>query len=218
MTSGKKISRLMMPWLLMLASSSWCDEPDVAELIARLAKPAPTTVAFTEVRFSKMLREPLVVSGELVYGGPRSLDRRVTEPYREDTLIRGETVRVERKRQASRSFGLQRAPELRGLLSGLSALLAGDLQAIQRDFVVTAQGDQRAWELELIPSDARIRKRLKMIRARGSDAEPRCFELINAGDGLSIMLLGAAARPALTQSPAKQLTREALQRYCAGDS
>jgi hypothetical protein len=202
----------------MLASNGWCDEPDVASLVAGLAKPAPATVAFTEVRFSKMLREPLVVSGELVYGGPRNLDRQVTEPYREDTLIRGETVRVERPGQATRSFGLQRAPELRGLLAGLTALLAGDLQAIQRDFTVAARGDQRAWQLDLTPSDPRIRKRLKMIRARGSDTEPRCFELINADDGLSIMLLGAAARPASAESAGSPaLTREAMQRRCAGD-
>jgi hypothetical protein len=204
-----------MAWLLILtSSSSWCDEPDVAGLIARLAKPAPATVAFTEVRFSKMLREPLVVSGELVYGGPRNLDRQVSAPYREDTLIRGETVRVERAGQKSRSFSLQRAPELRGLLAGLTALLAGDPQAIQRDFSVVARSDQGAWQLELTPSDPRIRKRLKMIRAQCSDSEPRCFELIDAGDGLSIMLLGASA-----QLPAGQaLTREALQRRCAGET
>jgi hypothetical protein len=202
----------------MLASSGWCAEPEVADLIARLAKPAPTTVAFTEVRFSKMLREPLVVSGELVYDGPRSLDRQVTEPYREATSIRGETVRVERKGQRTLSFGLQRAPELRGLLSGLSALLAGDLAAVERDFEIVAHSTERTWQLELTPSDPRIRKRLKMIRARGSDAEPRCFELINADAGLSIMLLGAAARPALTRSPDSPLKPEMLQRYCAGDT
>lgn len=204
----------MMPWLLLMMSSAWCAEPDPAALIARLAKPAPTTVAFTEVRFSKMLREPLVVSGELVYGGPRNLDRQVTEPFREETLIRGETVRVERAGQPSRSFALQRAPELRGLLAGLTALLAGDLPAIQRDFTVAARGDQQSWQLELTPSDARVRKRLQMIRAQGSEAEPRCFELVSPGDGLSIMLLGTHAR-----LPAGQpLTREFLQRRCAGES
>ncbi|HSC16380.1 MAG TPA: LolA-related protein, partial [Gammaproteobacteria bacterium] len=43
--------------------------PDSAALIARLAKPAPATVAFVEVRFSTLLVEPLVVGGTLVYEG-----------------------------------------------------------------------------------------------------------------------------------------------------
>lgn len=201
----------MLPWLLLLTGSGWCAENDVAGLIARLAKPAPATVPFTEVRFSKLLREPLVVSGQLVYGGPQSLDRQVTEPYKEDTQIRGEAVRVERRGQPVRSFGLQRAPELRGLLAGLTALLAGDTQAIERDFSVAASGDQHNWQLELTPADARIRKRLKLIRARGSDADARCFELVNADNGLSIMLLGAA-RPTSDEP----MTRESLERRCAG--
>ena len=182
-------------------------------LIARLAKPVPTTVAFSEVRFSPLLKEPLSVSGELVYAGPASLDRRVTDPYREDTEIRGESVRIQRAGQPVRSFGLQRAPELRGLLAGLSALLAGDAQAIRRDFTVLAKGDERRWQLELTPSDARIKRRLKLIRAEGSESEPRCFSLINTDNGSSIMLLGAAAR----LDPSAPLTREALERRCADE-
>jgi hypothetical protein len=210
MISGKKIAAVMMPWLLLVMSNSWCDEPDLAALVARLAKPAPASVAFTEVRFSKMLREPIVVSGQLVYGGQRSLDRQVTDPYQETTEIRGETVRVARAGQAAQSFGLQRAPELRGLLAGLTALLAGDLPAIQRDFQVAASTDASGWQLELTPNDPRVLKRLKMIRARGNDAEPRCFELINAKEGSSLMLLGTAAGTGSNQSP------EALQRRCTG--
>ena len=198
--------------LLLLTSSSWCAELDVAALITRLAKPVSTSVPFTEVRFSALLREPLVVSGQLVYGGPSSLDRQVTEPYQEDTEIRGESVRTQRAGQPARSFSLQRAPELRGLLAGLSALLAGDAQAIHRNFSVQLNGDEQQWQLELTPNDARIRRRLKLIRAQGSAAEPRCFSLLNQDNGLSIMLLGDAARP-----PAEQpLTREALESRCAG--
>jgi hypothetical protein len=211
MISGKKLGRqLMMVWLLLLTSNSWCDEPDVAALIAKLAKPAPTTVTFTEVRFAAILREPLMVSGQLVYSGPQSLDRQVTEPYQEDTQIRGEAVRMQRPGQPVRSFGLQRAPELRGLLAGLTALLAGDAQSIQKNFTVRASGDEQRWQLELTPADARIRRRLKMIRAQGNGAEPRCFSLINADNSLSVMLLGERIR--LENAPL--LTREGLERIC----
>ncbi len=70
--------------------------PDAAELVARLAREAPSSIAFVEVRFSSLLVEPLVVSGELDYESSTTLRRRVETPYRETTTISGETVRVER--------------------------------------------------------------------------------------------------------------------------
>ena len=59
--------------------------PDVEVLIRKLAREPPATIAFTEARFSPLLREPLIVSGELGYLGAGSFDRRVTTPYREST-------------------------------------------------------------------------------------------------------------------------------------
>lgn len=134
----------MMLALLIAPASLWGaspTEPDADALIARLAKPAPATVAFTEVRFSRLLREPLIVSGELGYSGPISLDRRIATPYREDTAIRGESVKVERQGEKPRSFALKHAPELRGLLSGFSAMLSGDATALRQNFAVTMTGD-----------------------------------------------------------------------------
>ena len=73
-------------------------------------------MAFTEVRFSSLLREPLVVSGELGYSGAGSLERRVTAPVPRDDDDRGESVRIERDGEAPRSFALKRAPELQGFV------------------------------------------------------------------------------------------------------
>ena len=50
------------------------------------------------------------MSGELGYSGPTSLDRRVLQPYREHTTIRGESVRVEREGEPARSFALSARP------------------------------------------------------------------------------------------------------------
>ena len=105
------MNRRLSPLLaLMLLPTTPAAAIDADALIARLARPAPASIAFTEVRVSPLLREPLVVSGELEFSGPASLDRHVRKPYREDTAIRGESVRVEREGEAPRSFALKRAP------------------------------------------------------------------------------------------------------------
>jgi hypothetical protein len=170
--------------------------PDGDALIARLARTAPANIAFVEVRFSTLLVEPLVVGGTLVYEGEGSLTRRVETPYREESAIRGETVRVERDGEEPRTFALRRAPELRGLLTGMIGLLAGDASFIGEHFAVTTTGDDQRWRLALVPIDHRLEQRLSEILVAGAAAEPHCFVMRDSQGGASVMLLGvAAARP-----------------------
>ena len=169
--------------------------PDGADIIKRLARPFPRSVAFVEARFSSLLVTPLVVRGELDYEGAESLNRRVTDPYQEITTIRNEAVRVERAGQPPRTFSLHRAPELRGLVTGMTGLLAGSEESIAQHFEVTTKGTpDDAWRIDLKPTDGKIQKRLRGITVTGAGAELRCFVIRDTQDGASVMLLGAAAK------------------------
>jgi hypothetical protein len=180
----------------LLPAAGGLGAPGDGDLIKRLARPYPSTVAFVEARFSALLVTPLVVSGALDYEGPESLSRRVTEPYRESTTIRGEAVRVERAGQAPRTFSLHRAPELRGLVTGTTGLLAGNDELIAQHFEVTTAGSSgSAWRIDLAPTDNKIQTRLRGITVTGTDTEPRCFVIRDTQGGASVMLLGAAAKP-----------------------
>lgn len=185
---------------------------DADSLLRRLARPAPASVAFKEVRFSSLLREPLIVSGELGYSGPTSLERQVVTPYRESTRIVGDSVRVEREGEPTRSFALKRAPELRGLLSGFTAMLAGDSEGLRRNFAVAISGTQESWNLELTPLDANARRRLDRILVSGHSDTPRCFSLLNRDGGASVMLLGEAADAQLPEP-----TLERLLTFCRAE-
>ncbi len=194
--------------MLLLATRAAALDADA--LVASLARPVPASIAFTEVRLSPLLRTPLIVGGELEFSGPESLDRHVRQPYREDTAIRGESVRVEREGEPARSFGLKRAPELRGLLTGFSALLSGDVSGLKNSFEVQAQGTEQSWTLELVPRDSRARRRLQKMEIAGHDTTPRCFSLLSADGGANVMLLGEAAKE---QVPA-DVTLSSLQQLC----
>lgn len=187
-----------------------CDELDTQALIRRLAKPAPASIEFAEIRFSPLLQQPVIVAGELGYNGPAVLDRHVTRPYREDTEIRGESVKVSREGEPVRSFALKRAPDLQGLLTAFTALLAGNRADIEKSFTINSSGDAESWQLVLTPIDARARRRVKQIEINGHDGTPRCFAIVNANEGASVMLLGAAADADLPQP----LTREWVTRFC----
>lgn len=175
---------------LAAIAPAWPAALDARELIAKLARPADTSVAFTEVRFSPLLDRPSIVSGELGYRGPGKLDRRLTEPYREITSINGESVRVEREGEAPRTFALRRAPELRGLLTAFSALLAGDPTQVDRDFTLEARGDDEHWTLALTPRDARARKHLDRITIAGQDGTPTCLVMHATGGARSFLIFG----------------------------
>jgi Outer membrane lipoprotein carrier protein LolA-like len=209
MTSGKRPLTILLACLAPLTQTHSANL-DTHALIASLAKPAPAQIEFTEVRFSPLLDKPLVVSGELGHEGPGELDRKVEEPYIENTYIRGESVRVERQGEPVRSFALKRAPELRSLLAGFSALLSGDASTVEQNFDLSSQGDESHWTLTLLPKDARTRQRLSEIRVNGKQQEPQCFSIINADGGASIMLLGGAAQVELPIG----LTREWVEKHC----
>src|SRR5688572_14938826 len=213
MTSGKPILRTLTALTMLPALCATAATLDAQALIERLAKPAPATVAFREVRFSTLVNEPLIVAGELVYTDATSLDRRVTQPYRETVAIRGESVRVEREGSPPRSFGLNRAPELRGLLSGFTALLAGNSAALERNFSIAANGSDAAWTLELTPTDKRARRRLQQIVVNGRADVPQCFTMLTANGGASVLLLGAAADRELPNPT----TLEALKHLCSAE-
>jgi Outer membrane lipoprotein carrier protein LolA-like len=212
MTSGNALLRSIVPALLavLILSGTASPAPDPDQLIARLAKPAPASIAFREVRFSPLLQEPLIVAGNLGYTGPANLDRQVLQPYRETTEIRGESVRVAREGEPQRSFALNRAPELRGLLNGFTALLAGDAAAIKRSFSIGTSSTGNAWTLELTPLQAKARRRLRQIVVTGEADEPRCFTLLNTDGGASFLLLGEAAGIELPQL----VTVDSVQQLC----
>lgn len=208
--SASKTALVVLGCLAAAAASA---APDARTLVERLARESPSSVAFTEARFSSLLREPLVVSGELGYLGGGSLDRRVTSPYRETITIRGSTVRIERDGEEVRSFALERAPELEGFLKAFGALLAGDSTALEKTFAIAANGDDAGdWTLELTPLNERARRRVRMIRIYGNGDELHCLATIDTQETGSVMLLGD--QTSATISPASSF--DDLLAHCRG--
>lgn len=182
-------------------------------MLAQLARPAPDATTFVEVRYSALLTKPLVASGQLELREDGALVRRVTEPYRETTALRGEQVLVEREGAKARSFSLDRAPELRGMLASFGSLLRGDRASLERYFEVSVLGTEARWRIDLVPRDPKLARRLAIIRVDGAGDRPHCFTLAEPDDDASIVTLGVQDRTALPET----LDRRALEAWCAGE-
>lgn len=184
--------------------------PDIDALLRHLARPAPAATPFVEVHFSPLLSRPLIVSGELEYNGPDALARTVEKPYSEHTVIQGDQVSVTRGAGKPRSFSLQRAPELKILLSSFSALLGGNRQQLEQSFSLTVSGDDAHWTMALVPRDSRVTQRVTRITVNGAAAMPRCMTTTAPDGSLTVMLMDEAAQT----SVAPDVDRAALEKVC----
>ena len=179
-------------------------------LLTKLAHPAPATTPFVEVRFSKLLDQPIVVKGQLEYHEDGALVRAVNVPFRERTEIRGETVSVERVGRSPRRFSLKRAPELRSMLGGFSAVLGGGRADLEQDFNLALNGEESHWKLALTPKSASVGKYVRDIVIEGHQSDPRCIVVTQPNQQASVMLVGRAADAALPTP----LARDWLDHFC----
>ena len=205
------INRTVVALLAALLLTAAADSP-VAHLVRGLARPAPDTVKFVEVRFSPLLEAPMTVSGTLEYLAPGRLARAVAVPYEEETTIDGENVVVRRPGEKDRRFSLRRAPELRGLLGSFSAILSGDAGALEEFFDLSLRrddADESLWSLELAPHDARLLKKIGTIRVSGLEKTVRCIKMGNSPETASVILLGRT-----TADLPSPLTLDSLDGLC----
>jgi Outer membrane lipoprotein carrier protein LolA-like len=207
MISGKTITML----LALAPMSLWAaaPAPDAVALIATLGRPAPSRTPFAEARFMRVLDQPLVVSGELAWLGGDKLQRRVDAPRKETSTIADGEVTLEREGKGTRTFSLQRAPQLKVLLDSFVALLGGDASRLGDAFVVDLVRKDARWTITLTPSDAKIAKQIGRIVVDGAGNEPRCMRMEESDGDVAVDLLGALS----TKMPAAP-TREGLLALC----
>jgi hypothetical protein len=207
MTSG--IAPLLIT--VLCAASPSAAPSDAEALIARLARPQPASTAYTEVRFVHLLRKPLVLHGQLDYNGPGRLGKLVEAPYREATTIADGAVEVTREGRPPKHFDLERAPELKALLTGFSALLGGDAATLEQFYTMELVENAANWNLTLRPRVPESNSHLRALVVAGAGNEPRCFSLQQADGDSSTMLLGALSAATLPQP----LTPATVAALCA---
>jgi hypothetical protein len=100
------------------------------------------------------------------------------------------------------------------MLASFGALLQGDRASLERHFSVSLLGTDARWQIDLVPRDPKLARRLATIQVAGTADRPRCFTLTEPDDDASIVALGVRDRTAL---PAP-LERQALQAWCAGEA
>ena len=174
---------------------------DAGWILERLVRPAPSRTPFVELRQSRLLKSPLLLSGEYRRPDADVLVREVHAPYVETTTLEDGEAVIERAGKAPRRVRLDRAPELAGLSGSFEALLAGDREALEQGFELTADGSRERWTLHLVPKDPALRERGTLVLL-GRGSELRCIEVAaDAGEPQRTLLSGAAVDARGTSDP-----------------
>lgn len=151
-------------------------------ILERLARPAPMRTNFVELRESRLLKNPLRLSGEYRRPEDDVLVREVRAPYAETTTIHAGTATIARDGKSPRSFALSRAPELAGLQASFGALLSGDREQLERYYTASSEGSRQDWVLTLVPREAGLAEKVRDIALHGRGAELRCIETRSPAD------------------------------------
>jgi hypothetical protein len=165
--------------LLLLATATPPEAGAGLEALVTALAPesAQGELHFIERRESPLLEEPLTVSGQLWRDEEGRLVRQTVEPTRETQTLSAGMVVIERPGRSPRNFSLGHAPELAVLYRALTALLAGDAQALREHFEHELSRDGEAWQLRLRPRDDALADRVDALSLSGRDNRLERFTL-----------------------------------------
>jgi outer membrane lipoprotein-sorting protein len=125
-------------------------------------------VLYSEEVQSALLKRPLHSSGELFFDAPDRLEKKTLQPVAQDLIVEGDTLTVVRGKHRT-SMQLSDYPQLRPLLTGMRATLAGDRLTLENNFQLAMTASGSAWTLSLQPLASETAPVYKRIEIRGID-------------------------------------------------
>jgi len=155
---------------LLFSNASHADDFTVKQLMQMLAKATPDHATFIETKQIALLDQPVVSSGELFFTAPDHLEKRTLLPKPESLTLDGNKILIERGSKTY-YFTLQNLPELGILVNSIRGTLAGDLNTLERHFVLNLEGGADQWLLQLVPNKAKMQKLLTDIQIAGSQSQ-----------------------------------------------
>ena len=174
-----------MPWPAIVGTSYAADW-DIAQLMQELAQTRSGHASFVEKKSIAMLDKPVESSGELFFTAPAHLEKRTLKPKPETMILDNGTLVIERGRQ-KHTLQMQDYPELEVFIDSIRSTLAGDREALERNYQLSLDGKSQNWTLQLIPADKKLQAVVQRIRITGSRNLVSRIEIIQADGDSSVM-------------------------------
>ena len=157
--------------------------------MARVAALPDRDASFTEQKHVSSLAAPVVSSGRLVFRHPAHLEQITLLPKPETLVIDHGVLGVSEDGGAMRRVPLEAHPALQGLVTTLGYTLAGNLEALQRIYGVTATGSDAAWRITMVPRAAPLSHFITSIIVDGAGSDMRGLDILQANGDRQTMAI-----------------------------
>jgi hypothetical protein len=157
MISGTRIDVLATAVALLVICGTTMAETgeQVAAIIGKIETPRDRPIEFVERRANRLLTEPLILNGHIIFTSDGTLVKEIGEPFAERIMISARQVELQRAGKVRR-LSLDRRPDIKAFYVGMQALLAGDATALFESFEVVASEDEDEWRLDLTPKERKL--------------------------------------------------------------
>jgi hypothetical protein len=167
------MNRLRLLLVLVLLQAAGIAHALTASELQRLLQPSARPPArYEEVRESPWLSSPVTTRGTL-HVTADALEKRVDSPRAESWRLLRDRVEWKGPAGASKEIFFIKAPGLQALADVTRHAVAGDLQAIEREFHVVVSGDESVWSARLRPRDATLQRQLESVELQGTRGQIR---------------------------------------------
>lgn len=172
---------------LLWAGTSFADQAwTIDQLMQRLAANPSGHASFVEKKSIAMLDQPVESSGELFYTAPNYLEKRTLKPKTESLVLDKDRLIVE-QRGKKRTLALLSYPEVAAFIDSIRGTLAGDKKALERVYKLTLEGDEKNWQLTLLPLENKMQRIVERINIAGNSDQLHQI-IIQQADGDSSLM------------------------------
>lgn len=174
-----KIVFTVLVWLWV--SPALCADAELVNLFTALAERGSDSVSYTETKTSSFLDLPQVQTGVMEYRKPDTLIRKQATPVSVYLRVEGDEITVKDFR-GKRHLDLRSVPLVKAFLSPLRTTLTGDLQTLEKHYLVEFHIQGGHWTLRLTPRNEQLRKIVSEVLVTGSGSQVRRID-IRESDG-----------------------------------
>jgi outer membrane lipoprotein-sorting protein len=176
--------------LMLAGATAFAEAPDISldSVFSLLAQRPHGHVLYSEEVQSALLKRPLHSSGELFFDAPDRLEKKTLQPAAQDLIVEGEVLTMVRGKHHM-SMQLSDYPQLRPLLTGLRATLAGDRSTLEKNFQLAMTASGPTWTLSLRPLASETAPVYERIEIRGTEGNVQGVTLERANGERTTMSL-----------------------------
>lgn len=162
--------------------------------MALMAATPSKDASFREEKHLSALDQPVVSEGWLRFRAPARLEKHTTRPITEDLVVDGNRLVLDKPAENIHyDLDLRQVPELASLVEAIRGVLAGDIRSLRAHYSVGLEGQAANWKLTLVPTEARVKELLKVVRIEGSEGIVRTVETVQPNGDLSRMTIQPSA-------------------------